>query len=82
MKNEQNITCPSCRHAFPLDLALKEHLRGELTTELTRAFDKRLSTAICKASQAQALCPGWNPWNSPVCSGTEVPITQNGGRPR
>ncbi len=43
MKNEQNITCPSCRHAFPLDLALKEHLRGELTTELTRTFDKRLA---------------------------------------
>lgn len=37
------ISCPSCRHVFPLDLAFREQLRVEITTELGRSYDQRLT---------------------------------------
>ena len=43
MKTENTIECPSCRHSFPIEVALTTQLRGEIDAQLRAGYDARLA---------------------------------------
>ena len=59
--DRQTINCPSCNHAFPIEAAFTNQLRGKLEAEIRSGFDARLveerktlTASLTRAARAEA----------------------------